>query len=225
MTNNYGIRDGYTHRETPAYFSDTAADNVTWQPDVYTYAFALARAARSKMLYDVGCGNGQKLAGAPCDIIGYDFGENISIARLRYPGVTFKEINLEYGISVSPKYVLSTLICADTIEHLQNPEQLFKDLAYYMSVTSAVVISTPDRIRTYGYDHEGPPANLCHTREWSLDEIASYLRSLGANIRLAGYTRCNDLTNEMSTALLVGGIADVDFVGLAQGCGIVDIIG
>ena len=39
----FGLPAAYQQRPNPDYFADTADDGITWQPDVYPHAAALAR--------------------------------------------------------------------------------------------------------------------------------------------------------------------------------------
>lgn len=219
--NNYGIRPDYKARAEPAYFLDNLGGNATWQPDVYRLALTLADALAPVQVIDVGCGNGDKLAACPYPVRSIDYGENLVRAMTKHHMRSWIEHDLECGLpALSIIHRKSVMVCSDVIEHLKNPSPLLKDLADETHLCGAVVISTPDRLRLYGHDHNGEPTNPHHAREWALDELTRYLQSLGANIRLTGYTRCNDVTNAMSTMILVGGIAEIDFGAIAKQVGI-----
>ena len=65
------------------------------------------------------------------------------------------------------------VICADVIEHLQNPDVIVE--AIKKSGAKIAVISTPDRSLIPG-GMSGPPRNPHHVREWTMKEFDSYLR-------------------------------------------------
>lgn len=227
MVSEYGIREGYNARADPAYFHDTLNDGAVWQPDVYKYAFRLARCDPRSHFVDFGCGNGDKLVPifGEMPIIGIDTGTNIQLARQRHgAGARWIDCDLEqfdYTKPIIPSMVKhSVYVTADVIEHIRNPRTLLDHLAQLTNYATTVVISTPDRVRLYGHDHAGPPLNPHHAREWTLSELTGYLRSLGANLRLTGYTRANDVRHEKTTMLIAGGVAEVDFAAIAAQCGI-----
>lgn len=220
--NNYGIREGYQHRETPAYFHDTLGDDVIWQPDCYRYIDALADEITPPYIYDIGCGNAYKIGTMGRAFVGVDYGDNLTLAAAKYAHGHFISYNLEHGLpaSIISAGEQNALVCSDVIEHLKDPSFLISDLVQLTQHMGAVVISTPDRLRLYGHDHNGMPSNPHHAREWTLHELVSYLRSLGANIRLAGYTRANNVQDAKTTMLIAAGIADIDFTAIAEQVGI-----
>jgi hypothetical protein len=67
----------------------------------------------------------------------------------------------------------------DVIEHLRRPERLLSKLRFALAAGMPAVLSTPDRVRTNGPDHLGPPPNLEHVRAWALDELAAFLADEG----------------------------------------------
>lgn len=222
---NYGIREGYQIRPEPDYFVDNLGDSAVWQPDAYEFAYKLIHVLVPFRFFDVGCGNGDKTIKAPVSVVGIDTGQNIATARDKHGQHHTRhwyDINLENGLpelfgNFNPN---SVTICADVIEHLVNPDPLLRDLAEHTHKCEAVIISTPDRQRLYGSDHNGPPENPHHVREWTLHELADYWRSLGAHITLTGYTRANNVKPDRTTMILAGGTAQIDWRGIAEGVGI-----
>lgn len=202
----FGIRDGYTAREKPAYFHDVQPDGKLWQPDVLAIATHVARKAGLKSLVDIGCGRGEKLLpyAGEFDITGFDYGENIQHCRNCIPFGRWFEHNLEEGISFFYPYTY-VAICSDVIEHLIDPSRLIADLAKMDFSTSALIVTTPDRERVYGYDQRGPPGNVHHVREWTLRELQHYLRSFGLEARWAGWTLNNNVDRLFHTSCLYFG--------------------
>src|SRR6185436_4693782 len=92
---------------------------------------------------------------------------------------------------------------SDVLEHLCNPHHLILNLVMMLTCAPLLVLSTPDRLRTYGYDHSGEPSNKHHTREWTLDELTAWLQSYGFCIEWRGWTLSNNVDREKNTCLLV----------------------
>jgi predicted TPR repeat methyltransferase len=192
----YYLPTGYRAREQPEYYVDAPQVNrfgvrIYAQPDVYTTARNIAEKADATRIIDVGCGDGAKLVTfhPSFAITGLDFGSNIAQAKQRFP---FGEW-LEHDLSVSGLLPVDTtgavVICADVIEHLVDPDLLLVRLREALNTAHAVVLSTPDRERWRGLSHIGPPVNRAHTREWTVAELARYLRSRGFTSGRVGYTR------------------------------------
>ncbi len=210
LKNSYELPEGYISRIKPEYFidSDEVRDGVVWQPDVYPLAVRLARSLGCNTLIDIGCGHAQKLASFQTEfnIIGFDYGANIEWCRKTYSYGIWLESDFEQvKLLPLPDDVLknSILICSDVIEHLYDPRALLGTLRELMKVSPALLLSTPDRISTWGTNHLGPPPNPTHIREWSLPELQRLLLRYGFTLSTATYTRSNNSNNELSTALIV----------------------
>jgi len=207
--NNYGIREGYTARENPAYFVDDQPDFKTWQPDVLPIAAHIARKTGAKLLIDIGCGRGEKLIpyAGEFDIIGVDYGENIEYCRTHHAFGQWIERDLETGLPqlAVNELVKSVLVCSDVIEHLKNPAWLMHDLSLFAKLyAKASVLSTPDRLRTYGFDQNGPPGNLHHVREWTLPEMVKWItEEQHCSLSWAGWTMSNNVERQKNTMLLI----------------------
>lgn len=205
----YGIRDGYKHRLTPAYFVDNQPDGKTWQPYVLPIAAYLGRKAGVNSLVDIGCGRGEKLIYFEHDfyITGIDYGENFEYCQSHYHTGLWLECDLEYQSPVLPP-MRNVVVCSDVIEHLKNPYPLVGSLMGESYLDNIIVISTPDRQRLYGYDHPGEPSNPHHVREWTLAELRSWLATYNMTPSWAGYTLNNNVDRELSTSLLIFGAAE-----------------
>jgi SAM-dependent methyltransferase len=206
----YGLPRGYQARLEPAYYHDTDTSQlgIVWQPDVYELAGRLARRLGADQIIDLGCGSGQKLveiaAGRP--VVGFDFGDNLVRAKQAFPRQTWLEIDLEQsGVRLdSAQCARSIVICADVIEHLRDPRPLIDLLqAALASGALAIVLSTPDRIRTHGRRQTGPPPNPHHVREWTLEELCSWLSARGIVHGGGGWTRSHDNTARKDTLVIV----------------------
>lgn len=207
--NAYGIRDGYTARTQPAYFQDTMPDNLLWQPHVYGIAAFLARLMKRHTLIDIGCGRAHKLIeyAGEFKTIGVDYGDNIQWCRDHYPQHSWITANLESEAiaTFSANIANAVIICADVIEHMINPNGLLRNFQRDAGY-APILLTTPDRLRSYGYDHDGPPANGHHTREWTLGEMTALLKARNIPVAWAGYTASENRTFAKNTMLLLLGL-------------------
>jgi 2-polyprenyl-3-methyl-5-hydroxy-6-metoxy-1,4-benzoquinol methylase len=207
MNNNYGIRPGYDARTSPAYFHDVRSDNKHWQPQVIPIAAHYARKLKARRLIDIGCGRGYNLEpySAELSIIGVDYGANVDYCRSTYDFGRWLECDLEHNTPDIECHDLnqSVIVCADVIEHLQNPERLILSLSMMATCAALVVLSTPDRERVYGHNHAGPPGNPHHVREWTLAELAAWIQGYPLRVQWAGWTLNNDVDRQLSTSLLL----------------------
>ncbi|HSW80424.1 MAG TPA: methyltransferase domain-containing protein [Candidatus Saccharimonadales bacterium] len=211
MSADFGIKAGYKPRLDNQYFPDEDS-GVTWQPDVYNAAITIARRFGAQHIIDIGSGNGLKLAPVEDEFsfTFIDFGDNLKTIRgnMKQPGKhEFIDKNFEKSFPKLDKKMLSksVVICSDVIEHIVDPTILAKGLKQCMDDAPFVFISTPDRPRTWGVLHMGPPPNPAHVREWSMEELDWYMRQSGVKHLISGYTRSNDLENNRNTILQIGG--------------------
>jgi SAM-dependent methyltransferase len=210
-SDRFFLPPGYVERPRPSYFVDV--NDRTWQPHVYPLAAALARHAGATHIVDVGCGRAGKLAAlrGELSVIGIDYGPNLQHCREQYPDATWIEADLEQPAPCPLDERLiaqSVIVCADVIEHLVDPTALLAMLAGMGADAPAVLLSTPERVRTWGPTHLGPPPNVAHVREWSLDELCTLATHHGLTLAFAGVTASDDQTWVMSTSLLVASRQD-----------------
>lgn len=205
------VPPAYVERRTPSYFEDIV--DRTWQPHVYALAAAVARRAGATHIVDIGCGRAAKLAAlrGEFSVVGIDYGSNLDHCRTNYPDGTWLEADLE-RTAVCPLdaglLARSVIVCADVIEHLVDPTALLTMLAGAGTHAHAILLSTPERVRTWGPDHLGPPPNEAHIREWSLDELCTLTVHHGFVLSFAGLTASDDRTWAMNTSLLVASRQD-----------------
>lgn len=198
------------------YFTDSSDEKVIWQCDVYHEAAKVAEQYGITRIVDIGCGAGEKVMDSFSDpkykVTGFDVRENLETCKANYPSHAWHEIFLnsslsidkaleKLGDSVEPMII----ILSDVIEHLSDPRPILRGIRTLLNRNSAnkLILSTPDRDRTYAQGYVGLPENECHVREWNLSELCYLLRCSGFNIVEAGYTRANQYDGEMATAIIV----------------------
>ncbi len=177
---SYCIKTGYQCNLEPVEYDDTAEDSLIYQLDVYIYAAQqIAEHGYSRVL-DVGCGCGMKLekyihpTGA--DITGVDGNHAISFCRenLNFGKWHIDNIEEPYADLGQP---FDFIISADVVEHLIDPNTLFRYFRRWSHPETRMLISTPERDLRRGAEDMGPPGNGAHVREWSQDEFNRYLIS------------------------------------------------
>ncbi len=205
---DYCIAGRYQARPVPEYYADEPS-GILWQPDVYPEARRIARAVGARTIVDLGSGNGAKLAPMHPEfaIVGVDMGSNLDFVRRHHPQGTWVEHDFEQPGALPLDDELldgSVVVCADVIEHLMRPEHLLAKLRdAFDRGAAAVLLSTPERVHTWGREHAGPPPNPCHVREWTLEELGALLEREGFEFGDLELTRSNDAENRMATSLAI----------------------
>jgi SAM-dependent methyltransferase len=204
---HYDIHRDYQTRPVPIYFPDVD-DGTTWQPDVYRLLRDLARVMDCQGVIDLGCGQGRKLAGLHPEfaVLGVDTGANLEYCRSTYAFGTWVDANLERpqaqtlnGHALDHRAV----VCADVIEHLIDPTGLMDTLRDVLTVAPFAILTTPERDLTHGREHNGPPPNPAHVREWNLAELRRYAESHRLDVAFAGMTASHSASFERKTSLLL----------------------
>lgn len=197
MKENYFIKEGYVCNEVKTYNQNEIDDNywtedrinasLIFQYHVYEYAAKMFEEKGLKSVVDVGSGPGIKTV---------NFFKNIAdkVTLIDQPttgnkifkdqsNVQFFGLNLE---KVSAEKVEEIgkhdmVICADVIEHLENPTVLLDFMKSIANKDTIIIISTPERNNRRGVDNMRSP-NKEHVREWSLKEFSDYLKSEGFTV-------------------------------------------
>jgi glycosyltransferase involved in cell wall biosynthesis len=205
---DFNIKQGYRPNLSPAYYLDAPSD-YSYQPDVYALAGFLAERSEVSTIVDIGGGNGLKMQelAQRFPVVTIDFGANREIIAQNIPQATFIEANLEAGLPdlsmIDSKN--SLVIMSDVIEHITDPSRLLQDLANLSHSCRWLLLSTPDRLRCRGAGDFGPPANPCHVREWTLDELDALLRDCRFAPFAAGYTVNTDHHRQKTGILALSG--------------------
>jgi hypothetical protein len=175
---SYFLPEGYVERPGAVQQLDTAAD--AWQDEVYAEAARIYREIEPQSPYcccvvDYGTGSGFKLVkhfGGFCilDMYGLDRTEQVAVNAKKYP--TWLWTTPERFLANRPDRDIGLVICADVIEHLDDPDELLKRIGYLDP--RILVISTPDRSISW-LAQNGPPHNTQHVREWAFQEFGQYI--------------------------------------------------
>jgi hypothetical protein len=171
---NCFIHDGYLARPDPAYFDDFAdtdgADDC--QLEVYQFAREVCDREQFNTVCDVGCGSAVKLMRYFADLTtaGIDVAKTCERLQKTWP----KRLWLN-TLEPLPPWPVDLLIASDVVEHLPDPNALFR---FIMRVKpQRIIISTPERDLIRDGRYNGPPANPAHAREWNFIEFRAYIDS------------------------------------------------
>lgn len=192
---NFYLPDGYESRaisatleETPGtYWTDERLESsLLFQYEVYRIAYTIAAKKRGPVrLLDVGCGPPRKhgFFNSRSPDISVSLVDQPSVAPLAskylasadFIAADLETVDLDLGVK------FDVVICADVIEHLENPNPCAEFIRMHTACDGVALISTPERDRLYGRGmrKSGHPA---HVREWAQKEFAMYLESRGLSV-------------------------------------------
>jgi SAM-dependent methyltransferase len=189
MKENYGIRPDYRSNprasvsDTGTFWASVPAGHARYyQRAVYRRAGELTRETGAESLLDVGCGLGVKLQALHqrhprLKIVGLDTAEAVRHCRAHWDFGEWHEVDLE-SPPRDPSWRAEVVVCADVIEHIENPDPLVAFLKQAVLPGGRLILSTLDRLACRSPGALSPP-NPAHIREWSFDEFGGYLRSRG----------------------------------------------
>ncbi len=200
---DFYIKNGYKHNLDANPYGCTEEDSIIYQRDVYRYAANLIEQHNLKSVLDLGCGHGMKLKEfiqpITKDITGIDWESSITFCKENHQFGNWYIDNIEEpSLCLDKQFDL--IVCADVIEHLFNPDLLFKYFTKFSHKKTYIVISTPERDLRRGHKSMGPPKNPAHVREWNESELNKYIKS--QNFKIIEHTIV-DLKKGMKTCQLV----------------------
>lgn len=149
------------------------------------YRFAARCATADATVLDVGCGTGDNLVnrvtGRVARAIGVDQPSAVALAEREHPDGTWIGGDLRSDRLWGELAGLrpDVTICADVIEHVDDPVGLLERLREVVGADGVLVLSTPDRSKVEDQPALGPPRNLHHIREWTHPEMEQLVRTHG----------------------------------------------
>ena len=168
------------------------------------YDFALPYCDQADVL-DAACGAGYgaaHLAARARSVVGVDRSEEtIGRAGRRYalPNVTFRTGDVERLADPDASY---DVICSfETIEHVDDPEQVLAEFARVLRAGGTLLISTPNAPST-----THTPANPFHRIEWSASDFAALLERFFGSVELYGQARLQSRAHRLAQRLDVLGL-------------------
>jgi len=170
MNNKYCIHENYIERLNNEQFDDTIYTDEH-QNEVYAYARQLfVENNYTNHVVDFGCGSAYKLLKYFKEkyTIGIEVKPTYKYLINKYPNRMWCESPRLPNTNIHP---VDMVICSDVIEHVVNPDGLLESI--YALKPKTIVLSTPDRDMLF--NHNGPPKNVAHVREWSYKEFRQYI--------------------------------------------------
>jgi predicted TPR repeat methyltransferase len=187
---NFFIKAGYKINENAKTFEtefvgeywtkeriETASD---FQYDVYLLAQRLIIKHDFKSGIDLGCGPATKakklLSPILNEIIFIDQPNCESIVNLTITGSKFHGVDLE-NISLDLGKKFDLIVCADVLEHLNNPIPTI----HFLNLKGIAIFSTPERDILRGPNCNVSP-HQAHVREWNSKEFKTLLEYSGLHV-------------------------------------------
>lgn len=168
------------------------------------YLFAGSFLKKKQTVYDIGCGNGYGLQIMTQDkrthsqtMIGFDNSTILLSQTPKMSSTTFFEFNFEkhdfLKFVKTKKLPKPNLIIAfEVLEHLQNPEELLKQLATLLEKNGTLVLSVPNM--QYEPKKKGKSKNKFHKQLFSPQRLETILKEAGfKRLVLFGQPRTNQL--------------------------------
>lgn len=107
-----------------------------------------------QVIYDIACGNGygSKILSKAGSVIGFDKSKELLIyankinqsKNIHYVNINLDEDNLESSIERYDIPRPTAIICFETLEHIDNPEQLLGVFKKTLSLNDILILSTPN---------------------------------------------------------------------------------
>jgi len=170
---NYGIVHEYKHNQNKRHHDDRTFKDE-FQNDVYEKAREYFEKYNMSNVLDIGTGSGYKLNKyfLNDDTTGLDIEPTLTYLKETYPNKKWEESDFNKKMGS-----FDIIICADVIEHIENPDVL---LNFINSIDfKYCILSTPERdsweMHVYKKLICGPPRNSCHWREWNFSEFKNYI--------------------------------------------------
>ena len=147
-----------------------------FQIPIYVDARDFVDALGIESVFDIGCGNPQKLKAyilpAIDDIVGCDLPEVVE--QIDDPFGEWIGTDLNDG-TIDLGRIFGLIISADVIEHLKNPTMLFDVIKKHADESTIILISTPEKASVTISNHD-------HVTEYTKDEMITLIKQNGLSV-------------------------------------------
>jgi SAM-dependent methyltransferase len=193
MADRYCIKDGYLSLTERQSFGGEGSD-AYWTPErlalsrryqyyVYVMARRLMSGQGRTSLMDVGCGPALKVR----DLIAPHCSDLVLVDQPAAEGLVRQSLDCPFvaadldanDIDLGRKF--DVIVCADVVEHLQDPARCLASIRRHLGSRSIALISTPERDCLYGKDCMRS-MHPDHVREWNAEEFRRYLATQGFRV-------------------------------------------
>jgi SAM-dependent methyltransferase len=207
---SFSLPSSYVERSEAICFDSisNADTQIERQSEVYRAVEYFLEVTQRTTVIDIGCGTARHLRNVmAAHHIGVDFSSNITWCR-DYYGTwgEWREADFSQRSCLAIADLAderAVVVCAGVIEHLVDPCRVIDLLSACYARNAIVITSTPDRVRSWGADHRGPPPDPRHIREWALDEYVTCLATHGLPAVYAGYAPSNTVDREVKTIVTI----------------------
>lgn len=191
--NDYFIKEGYVINPVADTMDDISGGTYWnksrlhasryYQYHVYQHAISLIKKNGITNIADVGCGPATKLAmihkALPnVKITGIDQKHPIDFCKSHYSFGNWIVDDFENPTAHLSTGEIGLIICADVIEHLQDPDKLLNYIKKISTNKTLILLSTPERDCRRGKAMMHSPHKQ-HVREWNAHEFQTYIQSQG----------------------------------------------
>jgi len=198
---NFFIKNNYKiNTKDKARQDDFTENTVEYeQPDVYSFVKHLAQRCNIKYIIDIGCVYHYQTTELypEFQIIGIGCGENLQYCMKQYKFAKWIDVDFTNKITISISEEIlkeSIIVCADIVEHLDNPTHLIELLRRFLNYSPYAILTAINRDHKNTND-DGRPLNSQHVREWNFSEF-NQLVSENFNLSNIGLTINNHKDKE-----------------------------
>ena len=193
-----------------------SADRGTCLESVYRYALEIAERHQIPRVVDLGTGTGRHLrqtfTSTAYELLQIDFSDHREhsgeAASPEFLAINFESArDLQRLIDRLDDEVATLFVLSHVIEHLIDPRWLLRAVRKVLkrSPQSRLLLATPDRLRTDGFNSNTVPDDPTRVRQWSAAELSSCLEAWGfQRVQLFHAKQDSNDTLDQTIVALVG---------------------
>ena len=189
--NNYN-KERYNPLDNPA------QDTFIKLEHLGRYLFAcdyLKKHSITENVLDIGCGTGYGcylLSKQIKNVVGID--KNIEEVELQYKkgNITFIEEDIDKTDLTS---TYQAIVCFETLEHVNNPNRLLKQISKSLSSKGLFLLSIPNE-KYEKLDENGNNLDIYHKTIFKLDDLLDQLKNDFNMVELFGQSKINEIINK-----------------------------
>lgn len=156
----------------------------------YIYASEQIRKRKARYVLDAACGSGYgsvEIAKYANRVISID--KNTPFPQYQKPNIEYIHVNLnndDFSLSLNLQKKLDAIVCFETLEHLDNPEDFLLSLAKIIKKNGLLFVSVPngDFEKT---DKNNELINPYHLHKFHVNDISNLLTKCGFEIKRTLY--------------------------------------